>query len=371
MLPVKPFCAVPFIEAFSGGDSNFRNCCASVPEIKSESGENFATWWTSSKLENFRQELYTENWPRNCEQCKIQELDSGESFRTHVNKTLDQVDLTVKWPQRWHLKFGNICNLGCWICNENYSSVIENHKKRIGILSENFVDSNHTFSQLWPSLEKDILKSYDLHDIVNITIVGGEPLYNKNVLDFLSMLVNKGLSRKTRLEIHTNGTTVKHQIFSKENWNYLCIFVSVDAIGKKAEWLRYGSDWSTITQNIEFFKTVADYVEIHCVVSVLNIRDLPALNQYCTDYHLPLVTIPLSEPSYMSLSQCPIDKDILLKDCYQTQFDSYYNLMGLNADINAPVKLKQYIDRFNSIRKPLIDFDLELANILESYCTAR
>jgi hypothetical protein len=40
----KPFCVVPFVEAFSGMDSNDRHCCAAYPQISSLPGQTFEQW---------------------------------------------------------------------------------------------------------------------------------------------------------------------------------------------------------------------------------------------------------------------------------------------------------------------------------------
>ena len=362
----KPFCTVPFVEGFSGIDSTFRNCCVTDPHISSLPGQTFAEWWKDPRRLEFLQNQWTKIWPKECYRCQIQEKNEKTSFRTAVNSQIIMDDNFGVWPSRWNLKFGNTCNLACWTCSEHSSSVIAQHKKTINILSENFIDPDDKFKSLWTTLETDVLKSYDYHEIITLTLLGGEPLYNKLVIDFLNRLKNLGLDNRTRLEFHTNGTKINHKLFTNgSNWNYICVFLSFDAVGRKAEWLRYGTKWSAVESNIEFFKEVADFIEVHCTLSVLNINDLPALANYCESQNLPLKIMTLSNPTYMSLQKWPGDKHLIINDnARNDQFNSYYDLIGIDPDNTSIIKLRNYINHFNSIRNNLRLYDNHLADAI-------
>ena len=362
----KPFCTVPFVEGFSGMDSAFRNCCAADPQIPSLPGQTFTAWWKDPRRLEFLQGQWSGNWPKECYRCRIQEENGGSSFRTAVNSQTIMDDNFGVWPSRWNLKFGNTCNLACWTCSEHSSSVIAQHKKTINVLSSNFVDPDEKFKKLWKTLENDILKSYDHHKIITLTLLGGEPLYNKIVIDFLNRLIDLGLDKRTRLEFHTNGTKINHKLFTNSNsWSYICVFLSFDAVGRKAEWLRYGTKWSAVESNIEFFKQVADYIEVHCTLSILNINDLPALDNFCKSQNLPLKIMTLSDPKYMSLEKWPGDKQLVINnDNRDNQFNSYYDLIGTDPDNTAIIKLRNYINQFNTIRNNLRLYDKHLADVI-------
>jgi organic radical activating enzyme len=358
----KPFCTVPFVSAFSGDRAAFRNCCAADPAIYSLPGQTFSEWQQDPRLTKFRENMYLDRWPVGCENCQIQEQQSGQSFRTIVNNQTVMDDKFGAWPSRWNLIFGNVCNLGCWTCDEYSSSVIAQHKKTINVLPVDFVDPNDKFESLWKSLEQDVLTSYDHHDTVTLTLLGGEPLYNKTVDNFLSRLSDLGLASRTRLEFHTNGTKINKKLFAKKTWNYICVFLSLDAVGKKAEWLRYGCSWSDIENNIEFFKSVGDYVEVHCTLSILNISDLPALKIFCESNQLPLNVRTLSSPDFMSIRRWAGDPQHVVdrNDLDQAGFAYFYDLIGTEPDLDSIPSLSAYINQFNTIRKPLKDYDTKL-----------
>jgi len=317
----------------------------------------------SKQLNDFRDELTTHQWPDACLSCKLQEQERDFSFRIAVNKE-DSNNVDYTWPRAWNIKFGNVCNLGCWTCNEGNSSVIFQHKKQSGIPLLINYDPGQTFLDHWPQLEKDILKSYKHHKIVTLTLLGGEPLYNKTVIDFLQKLIQLDLAKRTKLEITTNGTVSPDKLFDQtavETWNYICIFVSLDATGKFVEWLRYGANWDQIQKNIQSFKQVANYVEIHSVLSVLNINYLYELDEYAKSQSLKLNVSTISRPNFMTLAHWDQPVESLLVRKTYPKYQIYYNLIGSKSTPGSGKKLINYIRSFSKVRKPLSDFAPELA----------
>jgi sulfatase maturation enzyme AslB (radical SAM superfamily) len=360
-------CAVPFLAAFSNNDGGFRNCCSAYPATHSKPGESFEQWWTGDQMIQFRQQIQGDELPAVCNRCAIQEKVQGSSFRTAINKNVDLTSLNSTWPDRWNLIFGSKCNLACWSCNENSSTTIEQHKRTIGILPVDFESPEIKFNRLWPKLQQDIILSYNYHETVTLTILGGEPLYNQHVLNFLSTLQSNGLGIRTRLEFHTNATKLsKNHVVSlllPGMWQHVCMFLSLDAIGSKAEWLRYGTKWSLIETNIDLFKKLADYVEVHCILGVLNIGDLVELTNWCVARGLPLRITTLSSPEYMALESWDSEPE-LLADCKKLEdagLTEYYSQIGKRKQSGSHEKLVQYIKQFDNIRRPLRDFSPDFA----------
>jgi organic radical activating enzyme len=359
----KPFCVVPFVEGFSGFPGRYRNCCSASPQIQSQPEHTFAQWWNSTELKEFRDKLLDNRWPTECQRCQLQELGNQNSFRLAVNQVTDQIQ---PWPQRWNLSFGNVCNLGCWTCDEHFSSVIAHHKKKINILPHDFVDPNKIFLQQWDNLKQDILKSYQHYETVTLTLLGGEPMFIKHIPEFLTELGNLGLAPRTRLEFHTNATLFNLQLFQQYYWNYICTFLSLDAVGAKAEWLRYGCNWQDVEQNVEKFKAVSDYVEVHCTLSVLNLSDLPNLKVFCEKQNLPLKISVLADPAYMSLSNWSGPSHELASRDYLREhgFEQYYDLVGQTAMHDSKNMLRNFIKQFDTIRISLKDIDNKLFQVL-------
>jgi MoaA/NifB/PqqE/SkfB family radical SAM enzyme len=362
-------CAVPLTKSWTDSRGRFRNCCTADPQIHSAPGQTFAQWWNSTELNSFRESLKTSELPPSCYRCAFKESNHTESFRTAVNKDVDFENTDFSWPSQWDIKFGNKCNLACWTCSETASSLIMQHKKKIKILSESFNDPEIEFSKNWKVTRLNFLKSYDVHDVVTLTVTGGEPMFNKKFLLFLQELVDLGLSTRTKLEIHTNGSYCNARIkklLLHHLWKYVCVFVSVDAVGPKASWLRYGSDWKKIVANIKKIQKLANYVEINCVLSVLNINNLVDLKNFCNQLDLKLQITTISHPEFMKLDTWCVDRDLLCnkQDLIESGYGEYYNLLGSSPDEEMYTQLQSYIKSFDAVRRPLKDFDSKLATIL-------
>lgn len=359
---ITPFCAAPFNRVFVLSNGTFRDCCQTSPTITSKTA-NWEEWW-NHELTEFRQELISNHdFPKACNNCKIQESVGGKSFRTSLNQTYTP----TSYPAAWSVMVGNICNLACWHCSEEFSSRIESDKKKLNILSKNYISPGDDFEKRWPQLKINILSSFDHHKHVTLSLLGGEPTYNKLVKDFLFWLYDNNLSSRVKLEITTNGTKNNNlrDILKKEFWQHTYMAISIDAIGKKAEWLRYGCNWSDIDNSIDFYKNHTDYVELHLTLSVLNIKDLPDIYDYAQLKKLKLVINTLNQPSFFSIKHW--DGPDLLID--KTKFinrglQHYLDILGSEPKFGNFELAKDHIQQLSSIRKPLLDFDHDLYQLL-------
>ena len=356
-------CSVPFNRVFVLNDGSFRDCCATRPPIISN--DTFNQWWNNNPdLSSFRDQLKKNTWSDRCSACQIQEKTQGTSFRTEVNNFAQG---STNWPNQWSIMFGTRCNLACWVCSENSSSVIENHKRRLGLLDANFESPNSKFESRWPDIKSAILDSYQYNQTVYLHLLGGEPVYNTIAISFLEELVAKGLSKRTRLEITTNATIIKpiRSIIKKSIWNHISVYLSLDAVGRKAEWLRYGTDWQKIDRNVDFYRVAANYVQIHATVSVLNLNDLPDMQNYAESKKLNINYNPVVTPQFMNLKHWDgpqIYKDITLFQ--NTTLKQYVELTASEPIKGSHQQLLQYIKSFDSIRQPLSLYDSFLSNVL-------
>jgi MoaA/NifB/PqqE/SkfB family radical SAM enzyme len=136
----------------------------------------------------------------------------------------------------------------------------------------------------------------------------------------------------------------------KKDWKYIYVAVSVDAVGERAEWIRYGSSWKDVNASVDYYINNANYVELHCLVSVLNILDLPAVVDYAESKNIKLVTTPLQQPDYMSLMSWDGDRFDLDPAQYQTLLE-YLDLIGKNPQPGSAQRLSNYIAQFATTRK--------------------
>lgn len=363
----KPLCIVPYSQIFLRPDGQYRDCCSSSPQIlKFE--KNFNDWWSGETMTTLRNSVSENSLPKNCERCSQHESSTGQSMRVTVNKENQNFNLSSKLPNRYQIGFGNLCNLGCWSCEESLSSVIQEEKRKLGILPITHVDPIIKFNKAWPSLRDSMLASYKEHDEILINIYGGEPTISKEFVEFLELLVEQKLSSRTRIEMFTNCHSPKpgfQKLLSNNDWAHITILASIDAVGSAGEWIRYGSDWNSVYKNFLGFNELADYLEIQCTLSVLNAKHLPELTQFGNDHSVLVTPVPLQYPWYMNPVKWDGDLAILgnQKEYEEIGLLNTWKLYSSDVQSGSSLALKNYINQFTN-RSRTTPFNKELNQLI-------
>jgi hypothetical protein len=155
------------------------------------------------------------------------------------------------------------------------------------------------------------------------------------------------------------------KLFDRSQWKYICIFVSVDAIGPVAEWIRYGSNWSAIADNIMHYRDTVNYVEIQTTLSILNLMALPDVVDFCKAHDLAQTISMLSDPEFMDIRKWDGNISAINQQPFvDRNLHSYIDLIGSNKQPGMSDRLTAYIQQFSLVRRPLVDFDPALASFL-------
>lgn len=347
----KTICIVPYSQAFIRPDGLYRDCCSTSPQ-QTAFELDFNSWWQGTTMNNLRNSVQT-SLPEHCRRCHQHEQANNESMRLAVNKDNATFDIRAPLPNRYQIAFGNLCNLGCWSCDENLSSVIQEEKRRLNLLPANYQDPSIKFSQAWPSLQEAIIKSYDYHDEILINIWGGEPTISKEFVAFLETLVKLDLSKRTRIEMFTNCHSPKEgfqDLLRNNPWAHITILASIDAVGEANDWIRYGSTWSKVYDNFCQFKQLADYIEIQCTLSVLNARYVPELSVFVAEHQTKLTLVPLQDPWFMNVSLWDGSLDVLgsAEEYQKHGLESYWNLYASAPKAGAKDALRDHLNQFTN-----------------------
>ena len=143
--------------------------------------------------------------------------------------------------------------------------------------------SNHSLRS--HNLPQDVKNNYLIqwiyHNTDKIKILkasGGEPLYDKNILDLLRKFVKDGNSKSTELAFHTNAILITDEIIELFNEFKLQRHTfSIDGVDETYEYIRHKADFSILEQNIKnWFKKSNNIhiVNINFVLSALNIGNI-------------------------------------------------------------------------------------------------
>lgn len=232
---------------------------------------NLINWHNHKDLTDAREKLNQGVWPANCQDCQtIESQGRHDSVRLNgksAYSSFSDSDLTLE------IRPGNVCNFACQTCWPFASTRVETYYKKANLLNSradlipnNFVD----YEFLQPVADR--LKS--------IVVLGGEPFYDPKCLEFLHWAKN---NTQADLLAFTNGSVVDLDLLNSINRKFTLVF-SLDAIGKPAEYIRFGTEWSTVWDNYQKVKLIPNVTtRINITTSPYNYFYFPDLLELIID----------------------------------------------------------------------------------------
>jgi len=238
---------------------------------------------TAEKL-NQRQQMLKGERPEGCSYCWKME-DTGEMSDRHYRsgepwamqdfKEIQQNPIDDHWTPRYvEVNFNNACNLKCSYCSPQFSTTwgketavygqyptspphnapehFQGRKRPIPHREDNpYVTA---FWKWWPTLYKNLK---------HFRMTGGEPMMDNNTYKVFQYVIDH-----PKEDLHLNVTSnmcppnnkLKNKYFDmvkkiciEEKVEHFMQFVSVDAWGKKAEYIRNGLDFNYMMDNVDEF----------------------------------------------------------------------------------------------------------------------
>ena len=243
---------------------------------------DFKSYWQSNELKNLRNDFRANKKPKGCWKCFEMEDKGKKSIRQNANDSRLELhkDLIEKadkelLPLEIKIKVGALCNLACRMCVSNVSSRVNAVYRSVG----------------WETLEpykydqdaEEMLKLY-AESIKYIDVVGGEPFYNKKLINLLYWLKENNHSKNMTMYITSNGMFCNMKLIELlKSFKEVVLIISLDGIGKVHEYIRPGCNFTVVDQNIEKFREYGLNVLVQSTISLLNVLHLKELDQWCND----------------------------------------------------------------------------------------
>ena len=190
---------------------------------------------------------------------------SDESLVTYLKSidTLDHPALKSKSPYMVEISLGNTCDMKCMYCSHHYSTQWATEKIKYSEITQLQYDKE--FPKAPPSFDKKFWEWFNKigrYHLQRIGIIGGEPLIMPEFYKFVEKLIDSvtDCKRTTKITfwIVTNMNTPPNyleklmtffprltEVFDVE------LLVSLEAVGKKAEYIRNGLNWDRMTSNLD------------------------------------------------------------------------------------------------------------------------
>jgi len=228
--------------------------------------DKFEEMQNSIWLENIKNQMSGNIWPKECVRCKMTEETSNTSIRLNMIKR----DKILKTIQKDYLIVGgvldNVCNSACQSCNDRLST-------KIGSLYSKDYKKINNYNTFF-SLPQDRL--------VEIDVNGGEPSASPNYKNLL-----KNLPKTSKIiRINTNGSRVITEVEQLlKNHLHVIITLSFDGTENVHDYTRWPILWKDYKKNVEKYLALRKkyknlQLNFWTTVSCLNVGDLGKIIDY-------------------------------------------------------------------------------------------
>jgi MoaA/NifB/PqqE/SkfB family radical SAM enzyme len=245
------------------------------------------------------------------------------------------------------IRFGNLCNLKCIMCDPGNSSLWYDDWE---LLSRTFNEYNNTGrsaqfnsggidpvtgnAQYWKGKDKVYLLEENKHgklklqgafnwweseswkaqfktiapQLQYIYFTGGEPLLVPAMQEHLLYLIEQGFSKNIRLSYDTNLTVINQNIIDKwKFFKFVELRISVDDTGDRYNIVRNPGNFDKLTENILLLREAGISIQrISMVCGIANIYASIRLAKFCKELGVSVSIRFVHRPSWLNLLNLPV-----------------------------------------------------------------
>lgn len=348
----KTFCIMPFIHTSTTTNGEFRLCCRSTKiwDIKNIA---FRDLWNHKKYKIVRNNLISGVRDPHCNACWSMEDKGITSLRQSQNyeRTQEYAHLVATYKRTkespWNIpivefKLSNLCNLKCRMCwpkdstpwLQDWDAVKEIYEPGEQEYINNIIDSNDLRKKpvlnLFETHNKFVQDLYEIiDDIKEFEFAGGEPLMDPlhyNMLDRIkdpSDVILKYSTNLTDLEAKKGRNVL--DLWKK--FKSVRLTISIDGYDELNAYIRHGSVWNDIKENIQQSKESLgdklDYIKASTCISALNVEYLvETFEAIDTDFDIMWHTSRLQWPTFLHANVLPIERLTAAKSKLIVKFES-------------------------------------------------
>lgn len=290
------FCKAPWVHLENDPSGVFMPCCTYFSSLgKVENGWKEA--WNGREMQALRKGFleFDPQYTNPCKHCIAYER-FGLSQRNIMDYLWESVgcpeltEVVSTVPVFLDLRFSTTCNFACVMCGPHASS---RWSQELGMKPLRFSCSELV------NLVKDCLPS-----LKHIHFAGGEPLIIREHREILDLLVN---SNKFNVELTYNTNLSSVFIDNWKQFENVGISISLDAIGSKNDYIRFGGNWENLQQNIQKLLEHPNIrLSFHPTFTILNVTEALVIRRYAESLGIPVVWGNFAEgPEYLDIRNFP------------------------------------------------------------------
>lgn len=358
------FCAMPFVHFHVAQNGNVTPCCQAPWGEEAKLGninqQGIQEIWTGKPFEAFRKQMLKGKAPEVCSRCYDKEKMGWISLREITNdKYEEEINALIRnkfqaasyaKPVYFDIRFSNVCNLKCRICNFSSSSSWYNDDVALGnidpktpALTTSMVDEEKFYAEF----------KHQIGSIKEIYFAGGEPLMMEQHYRMLAFLIESG-NTQCKLFYNTNLSrlTFKDQdvLDYWKQFDYVNLAVSLDDIGERLEYQRKNAKWDQMKLNFNRIKREAPNVDVMIspTISVFNLLSIAEMHQtlVAENYVRPEDVVPslLVYPQEFNIQILPAE----LKELARNRIENHLEWLG-EQTVSDAKKMKYVLRQYWNI----------------------
>lgn len=357
------FCVAPFRNAVINTDGLMMPCCDYVNNLATpmptHTIKEIDEWWVQG-LDSLRKDMLEGRINTGCTNCVAKETNGHyRSERQRLNGRFGLVDDCRL--ERLEIRVSNYCNLGCIMCGPYASSTLaseyQQHESKYRAIG--MIGAYEPTVRWWDDAESISNLKQHLGTITHLSFAGGEPLIVPEVIELLDSV---DVDQIKTVQITTNLTRLTDKFLTSiKRFNTISITVSLEGIESHNDYIRYGSNWSGIKNNIGTLKNLNNVdLQINHVLQHTSIFALPQLIEYVDANQMSILLHEVSynsypEPGVLGLNSAhPADVAE-----FKTWLDNYQGIykrqlvqwiQSYQFDDNLYTKFHAYVTMIDNIR---------------------
>lgn len=276
------FCILPFIHQEKKFNGTHHICCYGDQLQSDNSNESSLDSFNSSKMTAIRSDLIAGMKPSACDSCYTQEEQGLSSPRMQENQSWynwkdthtaiekcfdDFYNNRTMSPISYDLRYSNTCTLKCRMCNSSSSSALNAEYKKINFQWP---------EKFWTIDNPRINHEIDLNkNIQKIYLAGGEPLVEPLNLELLKNLAN--YNNELVILINTSLNNLSDKFLEVlDRFKYLTLVVSIDGTDTVNDYIRHGSNFDVVKENIHkvYHRHTIMFSTCVSIYNIFNIKQL-------------------------------------------------------------------------------------------------
>ena len=285
----------------------------------------------------------------------------------------------IIYPAFMHITLSNLCNLKCRMCFPGLSSQLTDAYKKI-----NWLDKETPTLIDWTIDDNKWNEFLELvqhnNQLMSLHFMGGEPLYHKRFYEFIDWCID---NNKTdfHLTFVTNGTIYKEELFDKlQHFKSVQIEISIENLHITNNYIRMGSDFRLVQENILKFINKKTYVVLRTVPQALSIGNYDTIIDFALEHGLGFDSNVLDNPQHLKCFVLPKQLKSEIMDKIRSK---YIHILSTESNRNETVLfrsadgIRKHIesllvrleepepDNIDNLRQQFIKHNIELDRVSE------